>query len=248
MAAEPACNRESAESLGSQRTNGAPSLVGASARSVPADAQQGRVLADMSHELGNLFHRLYYWAEYLRDERAASNGDGTATEMLERTIKHLEEFLKVALEYFTPVEVNTIRVNADDVLTSFVAQLTTRMCGLELDVKRPASAAVAEVLVDPARLSQALEIAVRRVGHCVGEGSGLKVGVDCGTYAQRPAMELRISIKRPSEDSPFFRSAEAGVEWALLEKLMQLHGGGVQQHTPEEEERGFSLFIPTTAQ
>lgn len=225
-----------------------PANGASSAPSVATAASQERVLADMSHELGNLFHRLYYWAEYLRDDRSTTNGDGTATEMLERTIKHLEGFLQVALQYFAPMEVSPLRVKAGELLSSLISQLTTRMCDARVEVERSDVAVVSEVLVDPARMSQALEIAVRRVAHYVGEGSRLSAVIDCVTYGHRPSVELRIAITHPTEDSPFFRSAEAGLEWALMEKLMQLHGGGLQEHTAEGEECGFSLFIPTATE
>src|SRR5262249_57225174 len=34
-----------------------------------------RVLAEISHELGNLFHKLYYWAEFLQERRGGQASD-----------------------------------------------------------------------------------------------------------------------------------------------------------------------------
>src|SRR5262249_61906932 len=37
-----------------------------------------RVLAEISHELGNLFHKLYYWAEFLQERRGGHPNDAPA--------------------------------------------------------------------------------------------------------------------------------------------------------------------------
>ena len=48
-------------------------VAGAEPRSLlpPADTGLGipddRILGEISHEMGNYFHKLYYWTEYLRD-------------------------------------------------------------------------------------------------------------------------------------------------------------------------------------
>jgi hypothetical protein len=202
----------------------------------------------MSHELGNFFHKLYYWADYLRSEGPASNGDGegAAAEMLERTIRHLEGFLKIALDYFAPVDVSPMHMTVEDLLGSFVSRLSGRLCGTSLEVSRQSGVEAAEVLVDPTRTSQALEIAVRHVAQHVGDESRLAVAMRTTTYADRPCVELRVVIERPTGSSPLFRTAEAGVEWALMEKLFQLHGGGVCEHLAGGQVCGFSMFVPVS--
>src|SRR5213594_3757701 len=54
-------------------------------RAEPATAVvvQEKVLAEIAHELGNFFHKLYYWSDYLK-EKPAKSADSTAVQMLER--------------------------------------------------------------------------------------------------------------------------------------------------------------------
>src|SRR5213593_3522868 len=59
---------------------------------------QEKILAESSHELGNFFHKLYYWSDYLKERPTRRNADSTTAQMLERTIKNLEDFLKVSLD------------------------------------------------------------------------------------------------------------------------------------------------------
>ncbi len=212
-----------------------------------AAASDERVLADMSHELGNFFHKLYYWAEHLRTGGAGAGGDDSATENLARTIRHLEEFLRVALEYFSPVEVSPTRMRADDVLTSFVGHLSARWCGTALVVERPDTAALAQqILVDPGRIVQAIELAVRHVGRLLGEESRLRVAMRSRADGERPCVELSVVVERSIGASGVFRTAEAGLEWALLAKLVRLHGGGLEEHAGHASERRFVMFIPVS--
>jgi hypothetical protein len=248
VATEPSRDQDVSGSPESPHPTPQPNGNGAGAE--PPAARQERVLSEMSHELGNFFHKLYYWADYLRNEgpasNATSNGEGTAAEMLERTIRHLEGFLKIALEYFTPVDVSPMHMTGDDLLNSFVSRLTTRVCGPALEVSRPDGAVGPEVRVDPGRISQALEIAVRHVAQQVGDESRVNVAMRTATYGDRPCVELRVLIERPAGSSPFFRTAEAGVEWALMEKLFQLHGGGICEHLVGTQTCGFSIFVPVS--
>jgi hypothetical protein len=210
-----------------------------------AAASDERVLADLSHELGNFFHKLYYWAEHLRN--GAGETTGGATDNLERTIRHLEEFLRVALEYFSPVEVSPTRMRAEDVLTSFVGHLSARWCGTPIEVDRPDAAVLGqEILVDPGRIAQAIELAGRHVGRQVSPDSVLRVGMRNRLEGGRRCVELSVLIERSIGGSGVFRTAEVGLEWALLAKLVRLHGGGLEQHAGRSNEQRFVIFIPVS--
>src|SRR5262249_21076247 len=60
-------------------------------------AGHDRVLAEISHELGNLFHKLYYWAEFLQERRGDHASDPPAVQMPTQARGRPEEFLKGAL-------------------------------------------------------------------------------------------------------------------------------------------------------
>src|SRR5437773_12569035 len=84
---------------------------------------QEKVLAEIAHELGNFFHKLYYWSDYLQDKPARQSADATAVQMLERTIRNLEEFLKVSLEYFHPTQLSCMRMEAGELVEALLVQL-----------------------------------------------------------------------------------------------------------------------------
>src|SRR5438034_142570 len=79
-----------------------------------------RVVAEVRHEIGNYFHKLYYWADFLADSRAGHGGDVTATRMLEDTIRGLEDLLRTMLEYVRPIATTPIRMDARELVDGVV--------------------------------------------------------------------------------------------------------------------------------
>src|SRR5689334_24007180 len=91
-----------------------------------------RVVADVRHEIGNYFHKLYYWADFLTESRSGRAGDVTATQMLEETIRGLEDLLHATLEYVRPIAVTPIRMHAREVADGIVRHLTSALAGRAL--------------------------------------------------------------------------------------------------------------------
>ena len=91
-----------------------------------------RVVADVRHEIGNYFHKLYYWADFLAESRNGHAPDVTATQMLEGTIRELEELLQATLEYVRPMAASPIRMHVREVVDGIVRQLGNGLAGGEL--------------------------------------------------------------------------------------------------------------------
>src|SRR5262245_39907104 len=88
-----------------------------------------RVVADVRHEIGNYFHKLYYWADFLTESRSGRTGDVTATQMLEETIHSLEDLLRALLEYVRPMAATPVHMHAREVADGIVRQLATGLAG-----------------------------------------------------------------------------------------------------------------------
>ena len=98
--------------------------IGATVRAADPSPRQERLLGEISHELGNYFHKLYYWAELLREQRPATAEPEPAA-LLEGTIRDLETFLKTALEFFRPISVLPLVMSVDE-MTQSLRTLVTR--------------------------------------------------------------------------------------------------------------------------
>src|SRR5262249_59716772 len=140
-------------------------------------AGHDRVLAESSHELGNLFHKLYYWAEFLQERRGDHASDAPAVQMLTQTVGSLEEFLKGALDYFRPLKLSPVRMAVSDLIAGMVIQLRSQLLGWPVRVSDAGTWDQHSVLVDPVRLPTVLLAAGRRLTERAPAGSGVHIAL-----------------------------------------------------------------------
>ncbi len=225
--------------------------AGRHASSPPLRAESGsvvlvqeKVLAEISHELGNFFHKLYYWSEYLKDAPARESSDSTAAEMLERTIKNLEDFLKVSLGYFNPTKLVPVAMSVPDVVEGMLFQVRAHVNGTPVAVSHEGDWNGADLLVDPGQVSIAFEVAVRHLAKQMGADSQLRVEFGRSTRRDCAGLEIAFELVNPSEASPLFRTAEAGVEWAVAQRIIALHGGELVEDGGDREAKRLRIFLP----
>ena len=215
----------------------------------PAPADNGvqaqeKVLAEIVHELGNFFHKLYYWADFLKQRPSRKSSDTTAAEMLERTIKNLEDFLRVSILYFQPTQLSLMRMKAGEVADGLLAQLRSQLNGTPLIVSGGGEWQGTPVMIDPGHLSRAFEVAVRHLVMQIGPTSALGVAVAQGVRGGRPGLEVGFRLSDPNEAQPLFQTSEAGVEWAVAQKVVALHGGELTEQSNAPSEKSVVLFLP----
>ena len=207
---------------------------------------QEKVIAEIAHELGNFFHKLYYWSDYLKEKPARKSADSTAAQMLERTIKNLEDFLKVSLDYFHPTQMSFTRMSVSELVEGLLFQVRSQLNGTPVTVADPGTfrGDDAEVLVDPGHLSYAFEVAVRQLHKQLGPDTTIAIVIERSARRDCAGLEVGFLLRQPNEASPLFRTAEAGVEWAVAQKFVSLHGGELLERSDEPGEKRIVLFIP----
>ena len=212
----------------------------------PAVLVEEKVIAEITHELGNFFHKLYYWSDYLKEKPARKSADSTAAQMLERTIKNLEDFLKVSLDYFHPTQLSFTRMGVSELLEGLLFQVRAQLNGTPLTLSDDDGwrREDAEVLIDPGHLSRAFEVAVRHLTKQVGPESSVTIGIERSARRDRAGLEVGFQLRQPNEASPLFRTAEAGIEWAVAQKVVALHGGELLERNEGAEEKSLVIFFP----
>ena len=139
-----------------------------------------RVLAEIAHELGNFFHKLYYWADFLQEKRAddGSDGDGRA-DARPQTIGKLEEFLKGSLDYFQPLKLSPVQMPVADVVAGMIVQLRAQLHGWPVRVSDAGGWDQRSVLIDPARFPAVFRCAsAGRLTERAPAGTGVHVGLE----------------------------------------------------------------------
>src|SRR5437016_1195345 len=160
---------------------------------------QEKILAEISHELGNFFHKLYYWSDYLRERPTRKNADSTAAQMLERTIKNLEEFLHVSFDYFRPTQLSFMRMSVPEVVEGLVVQARSQLNGTPITVAQNGEWKGRGVMVDPGHLSRAFGFALRHVTKQVGTDSAVAIRVGENVRQDAADLEISLELRQPNE-------------------------------------------------
>jgi hypothetical protein len=212
--------------MSAEKINGTPP---SSTEAAPApgsgDVGQERVLGEISHELGNFFHKLYYWAEFLQETRTAA-ADGTAVQMLERTIRSLEDFLRASLEFFHPAQLSCVAMPVDELVGALLAPLRAELNGTPVTVADDVPGA-GRILVDPVRLSRAWTLVTRELVRGIAPGTCLCIATTSVTCGERPAIRVGFALRGADGTAALPESAMDGVEWAFAERIVALHGGAL---------------------
>jgi hypothetical protein len=199
------------------------------------------LLSEITHELGNYFHKLYYWAELLREQHPTGS-DAEPAELLERTIRDLETFLKTALEFFRPLSITPLAMSVADVVTSSRVLLARHAEPAPLAWDGPPASEGGVVAVDPGRFSFVLEGLVRRLH-----------AADTTAYAARAEVErgdggqlLVMTVQARGGTRPASPSVAGAIEWAIIERIVELHGGAVTIETTPSQ-RSARVQLPVGA-
>ena len=181
-----------------------------------------RVVADVRHEAGNYFHKLYYWADFLNESRGGRAADVTATQMLEDTIRGLEDLLRVTLEYVRPITVNSVHLGAHEMTDGVVRHLVSTLG--ERVVAKPGAPALEgwAVTVDLGRFSQLLTVMGRRLESGLAVDARVEVAFEVTTGVE--GCRLGVSLSGAGAP-PTPRPTVADVEWAMAENLARALGG-----------------------
>ncbi|MFN8545945.1 MAG: hypothetical protein U0807_17315 [Candidatus Binatia bacterium] len=229
-------SRRAREDLAAESVaGGAPHGSGAAA------SEQEKVLADITHEVGNFFHRLYYWSEYLQAPRGHDPIDASAGEMLHATIRGLEGFLRRALEYFHPLELTRTSMGVGEILRALAVQVRGQASGAPLEVADLDGWSDAAVLVDPGRFTMAAQAVARHLADHLAADS--TIAIRLGRHARTVAIEFIVHRARASSQ----QAATSGLEWALAERIVQLHGGQLRDEPLVHHTKTVTLELPLAA-
>jgi hypothetical protein len=166
--------------------------------------------------------------------------------MLDRTIHNLEDFLKVAIEYFQPTRLNCVRMKGSEVAGAVEALVRAECADDGVDLAAVGCAPDMALLVDPSRLSTALRIVVRQLrGASSVGGPSLRLRARVQRERKLGVEGLQISID-PTEALPEAapRRAAQVVEWAVAKKFIEMHGGELVLREPQEGTVACVVFLP----
>jgi hypothetical protein len=195
-----------------------------------------RILGEISHEMGNYFHKLYYWTDYLKTRSGAGQQtDAGAADMLVATVERLERFMRMILEYFAPARLCFHRLTAGDLL----AGLSNRLSGRTLKVVGLDEWGETSVMADPALIGHAIRTVFERVATTLLDEDEMVVRLTSSKRSGFAGIDIEFEAGGGLAASTHLTQ---GIEMAVAEKFLQMHGGEVFERN--EGGRSLIVFLP----
>lgn len=189
------------------------------------------VVDHIGHVFGNLFQRIYHLSDQVRER------DASTAEMLSGSIRQLEGFLQLVMDYFSPLPLTLEYVPANEVGQSLAREISETVgCPVTIEGSRHLSG---RLLVDPGRMVRVFGL--------------LAAHLRAGTGAPRP-LALTTGL-RPSEHSLVFSirippdllcgaSPMTEMQWTVAEKVFESHGGALRQVAVSTGETSWEIELP----
>jgi hypothetical protein len=194
------------------------------------------LLGEISHEMGNYFHKLYYWSDYLKTA-VGDTGEQGAVEMLEGTVERLEHFMRMILEYFAPARLCFTKVPVSELIGSMESRLVGRRLRVEGDY-----VADTTVMVDAALIAHALRTTFESAAATLLDEPEMIVRVTEAHRSEYAGIEIEFLAGKQSRDQARLKQ---GIEMAVAEKFFQMHGGELFER--EGEDHALIVFLPLYA-
>ncbi len=194
-----------------------------------------RILGEISHEVGNYFHKLYYWTDYLKAHDEGPAADGTAVEMLESTVERLERFVRMMLEYFAPARMSFNHVAASDI----VSGLSDKLPGRVVRVEGGESWRDKTILADPSLIAHAVRTVFDRIAETLLGDDALVVHVRRSRRREFEGLEIEF---RAGSGVGERARLKQGIEMAVAEKFLVMHGGELFERGAPEN--ALVIFLP----
>lgn len=174
------------------------------------------LVADLRHDSRNLFHKIHYCVEVIRGDDDGQGERGEAARMLVRAVEGLERLVGATLEYLAPLEIETIRMTAEDVAGAVESVLAGSGSG-PVPVAVDPEACGSTLEVDPGRISAALRaVASRHVPNAAA----------IGLLGEAGARSLAIRVERLEPAKTEGGGGGNGpLEWASAARTVAAHGG-----------------------
>ncbi len=190
-----------------------------------------RVVENVGHVLGNMFQRIYHLVERTHE------GDAAMAVDLNSSIRRLEGFLQLLMDYVSPMSLSVQEVPLGDVVESVALQVGDAVGHpVAIEGGVPADG---RVLADAGRLARAfglLGLRLRRQSEC-------EEAVRVKATARTDARLLALVIMIP-RGCVLDGSSESEIQWAVAEKLLEIHGGVLQDRSTVSGDVLWEIMLP----
>jgi hypothetical protein len=188
------------------------------------------VVEHVEHVFGNLFQRIYHLAEQARERDAAT------VELLSGSIRQLEDFLQLVMDYFSPLPLTLQFVPAIEVAQSLAREISDVVgCPVRIDGRHCSG----RLLVDPGRLVRAFTLLTAQLGQAGDGQAPLEISTAVRPSTRSIVLSMRVPPHLLSRRSP-----ATEMQWTVAEKVLESHGGALTQGSADPGEVLWEIVLP----
>jgi signal transduction histidine kinase len=228
-------------------------------------AQLGSLIATVAHELRNPLG-VVRSTVFLLNRRVKETGIETANLIarIDSGIKRCDDIISQLLEYSRSQALDTTPTDVDFWLEAILEDQAVNQPA-ELSINCVLGLQGLQANIDPERTGQAINNlitnsveAMTHRGHPLAEMAGRTLRIDVSTRQTGRGIEIAIEDNGPGIPpelidkirEPLFSTKGFGTGLGIpaVEKIMKLHGGGLEIHSVPGHGARFTIWIPTTQQ
>ncbi len=188
------------------------------------------VVEHIGHVFGNLFQRIYHLTEEMRACEAAT------AEMLAASIRQLEGFLQLVMDYFSPLPLALQQVPATEVAQSLAREISDTVgCPVTIDGRHLHG----QLLVDPGRLVRVFALLATQLRS--NTAAQRRLALTTGVQPSNRSLVLGMCIPPDLLSDP---SPATEMRWTVAEKVLESHGGALRQAAVPTGETSWEIVLP----
>ena len=188
------------------------------------------VVEHVGHVFGNLFQRIYHLTNEARER------DADTAALLNDSIRQLEDFLQLVMDYFSPLPLALQHVPAIEVAQSLAREISD---AVGRPVRIDGRHASGRLLVDPGSLVRAFALLAGQLQRGRGDHKPLVLH----TAERSGARSMALSVCVPPELLST-RSARTEMQWSVAEKVLESHGGALTHGAAASGEVSWEIVLP----
>ena len=214
----------------------------------------GHLAAGVAHEIRNPLSSIKGLAKYFAERTPAGGESHELAQVMAKEADRLNRVVSELLELVKPAHLTLQQVDLNEVITHSLNLVSQDAASREIQLRLSASSTLPAIQTDPDRLTQVLLNLYLNAIHAIGrqgtitveanESSGERVKIVVTDTGKGIAAEQLEAIF-----TPYFttKADGTGLGLAVVQNIIEQHGGTIQVASVEGKGATFTLWLPTKA-
>lgn len=214
----------------------------------------GHLAAGVAHEIRNPLSSIKGLAKYFAERTPAGGESHELAQVMAKEADRLNRVVSELLELVKPAHLSLQKVDLNAVITHSLHLVSQDAASREIQFRFSANSTLPAIQADPDRLTQVLLNLYLNAIHAIGRQGTITV-----TASESSAGRVKITVADSGKGiapeqleaifTPYFttKADGTGLGLAVVQNIIEQHGGTIQVTSAEGKGAVFTLWLPTQA-